>query len=128
MVHRKGVHRILKVMKCRKRSAAQTLALKVCRALSVPGDSYCVGSSYTSEVKLLLSQVLEESLVYNLHLSDSFFSLVPASKMFVFFRLLLPAGADKDGVGYCTVCDGCSLQLVPSAAIKRWLVPFCFPH
>lgn len=79
-------------------------------------------------MKLLLSQVLEKSLVYNLHLSDSFFSLVLASKRFLFFRLLLPAGADKDSVGYCTVCDGCSLQLVPSAAIRRWLAPFCFPH
>ena len=87
-------------------------------------DAYCAESSYTSKMKLILRQVLEGSLLCDLRVSDSFFSLVPVSKWFLFFRPLLPAPADKDGMEYCSVCDDCSLWLVPSAGIKRRFMPF----
>jgi len=90
-------------------------------------DAYCAESSYTSKMKLTLSQVLEGSLLCDLHLSHSFFSLVPVSKWFLFFRLLLLAPADKGGMEYCSVCDSRSLCLVPSD-IKRCFMLFCFPH
>lgn len=70
-------------------------------------------------MKLIFRQVLEGSLLCDLRLSDSFFSLVPASKWFLFFRLLLPAPPDKDSMEYCSVWDDCSLWLVPSADIER---------
>lgn len=68
-------------------------------------DAYCADSLYASKMKLILSRVLEGSLLCDLHLLDSFFSLVPVSKWFLFFRPLLPAPADKDGMEYCCVCD-----------------------